>query len=86
MIGNKEQVNLSLAIILLCCAIPTIPRVLVAFSVLKVCIHDLHSVAIADILDSLPFCISLSDSVMSYQFVVLRVRSGHLLQLPPHFA
>ena len=49
MIGNKEQVNLSLAIILLFCAIPTIPRLLVAFSVLKVCIHDLHSVAIAEI-------------------------------------
>ena len=50
MIGNKEQVNLSLAIILLFCAIPTIPRVLVAFSsVLNVCIHDLDSVALPDI-------------------------------------
>ena len=49
MICNKEQINLGLAIILLFRDIPTIPRVLVAFSVLKVSIHDLHAVAIAEL-------------------------------------
>ena len=49
MICNKTQMNLSLAIILLFRTIPTIPCVLVAFSVLKVSIHDLHAVAIAGI-------------------------------------
>ena len=49
MICNKKHINLSLAIILLFRSIPTIPCVLVAFSVLKVSIHDLHAVAIVEI-------------------------------------
>ena len=41
-----------------------------AFSVLKVSIHDLHVVAIAEMYDPIPFCISLPDSMMSYHLFV----------------
>ena len=66
MICNKKQINLSLSLLsLLFRTTPTIPCVLVAFSVFKVSIHDLHAVAIAEMYYPIPFRISLPDSMMS---------------------